>query len=67
MAVGVSAPIARRRSLAGQSGWAGLVHNRKVFAIAVFASLGGLLYGQHYPPQVCKFPTNSTVPMCCRL
>lgn len=34
-----------RRALAGQSGWAGLVHNRRVFAIAVFASLGGLLYG----------------------
>ncbi|KZT37712.1 general substrate transporter [Sistotremastrum suecicum HHB10207 ss-3] len=37
--------LARRRALAGKSGWAGLVHNRKVFAIAVFASLGGLLYG----------------------
>ncbi|KAJ3478600.1 hypothetical protein NLI96_g9641 [Meripilus lineatus] len=35
----------RRKALAGQSGWAGLIHNRKVFAIAVFASLGGLLYG----------------------
>ncbi|KII89985.1 hypothetical protein PLICRDRAFT_174787 [Plicaturopsis crispa FD-325 SS-3] len=35
----------RRRALAGKSGWAGLVHNRKVFAITVFASLGGLLYG----------------------
>ncbi|KZT73597.1 general substrate transporter [Daedalea quercina L-15889] len=35
----------RRRTLAGQSGFAGLVHNRKVFAIAVFASLGGMLYG----------------------
>ncbi|EIW84370.1 general substrate transporter [Coniophora puteana RWD-64-598 SS2] len=29
----------------GRSGWAGLVHNRKVFAVAVFASIGGLLYG----------------------
>ncbi|KAH7925500.1 general substrate transporter [Leucogyrophana mollusca] len=35
----------RRQALAGQSGWAGLVHNRRIFAIAVFASLGGLLYG----------------------
>ncbi|KAG6842307.1 hypothetical protein C0991_010595 [Blastosporella zonata] len=35
----------RRKSLAGKSGWAGLVHNRRIFAIAVFASLGGLLYG----------------------
>ncbi|KAF7374858.1 MFS glucose transporter mfs1 [Mycena sanguinolenta] len=35
----------RRRALAGQSGWAGLVHNRRIFLMAVFASLGGLLYG----------------------
>ncbi|KAG6897046.1 hypothetical protein C0992_004455 [Termitomyces sp. T32_za158] len=35
----------RRRSLAGESGWTGLVRNRRIFAIAVFASLGGLLYG----------------------
>lgn len=35
----------RRKVLSGQSGYAGLVHNRKVFAIAIFASLGGLLYG----------------------
>ncbi|RXW21725.1 hypothetical protein EST38_g4122 [Candolleomyces aberdarensis] len=32
-------------ALAGKSGYAGLVHNRRVFAIAIFASLGGLLYG----------------------
>ncbi|KAI0070423.1 sugar transporter [Panus rudis PR-1116 ss-1] len=43
---GAAAPaFSRRRQLAGSSGWAGLIHNRKVFAIAVFASLGGLLYG----------------------
>ncbi|KAJ8072444.1 hypothetical protein PM082_016003 [Marasmius tenuissimus] len=35
----------RRQALAGESGWAGLVKNRRIFAIAVFASLGGLLYG----------------------
>ncbi|KAF9533820.1 general substrate transporter [Crepidotus variabilis] len=35
----------RRKNLAGASGWAGLVHNARIFAIAVFASLGGLLYG----------------------
>ncbi|KAG6809902.1 hypothetical protein H0H92_014187 [Tricholoma furcatifolium] len=34
-----------RKALAGKSGWAGLVENRRIFAIAVFASLGGLLYG----------------------
>ncbi|KAF8149903.1 general substrate transporter [Crassisporium funariophilum] len=38
--------VTRRKALAGQSGWAGLVHNRKIFAIAVFASLGGL-YGTY--------------------
>ncbi|KAH9838602.1 general substrate transporter [Rhodofomes roseus] len=41
----VVASSSRRRTLAGQSGFAGLVHNRKIFAIAVFASLGGMLYG----------------------
>ncbi|KXN84708.1 High-affinity glucose transporter SNF3 [Leucoagaricus sp. SymC.cos] len=35
----------RRRALAGKSGWVGLLQNRRIFAIAVFASLGGLLYG----------------------
>ncbi|SJL05401.1 probable MFS sugar transporter [Armillaria ostoyae] len=35
----------RRKALAGASGWAGLVHNRRAFFITVFASLGGLLYG----------------------
>ncbi|TFK27138.1 sugar transporter [Coprinopsis marcescibilis] len=42
------APIStstHRKALAGASGWAGLVHNRRVFLIAIFASLGGLLYG----------------------
>ncbi|KAJ7931540.1 hypothetical protein B0H13DRAFT_2247595 [Mycena leptocephala] len=29
----------RRRALAGKSGWAGLVHNRRIFLMAVFASL----------------------------
>ncbi|KAI0685327.1 general substrate transporter [Cytidiella melzeri] len=35
----------RRRALQGQSGWGGLVRNGRIFLIAVFASLGGLLYG----------------------
>jgi len=34
-----------RAAYSAKAGWAGLVHNRKVFAIAIFASLGGLLYG----------------------
>ncbi|KAJ7593224.1 general substrate transporter [Mycena floridula] len=35
----------RRRALAGEGGWNGLIHNRRSLAIAIFASLGGLLYG----------------------
>ncbi|KAF7157451.1 hypothetical protein CNMCM5623_001712 [Aspergillus felis] len=35
----------RRAALKGSSGMAGLVQNRKVFGIALFACLGGLLYG----------------------
>ncbi|KAJ3753535.1 general substrate transporter [Lentinula raphanica] len=45
MAGGTVLNASRRRVLAGESGWKGLVRNRRVFAIAVFASLGGLLYG----------------------
>lgn len=37
--------VHRHKTLAGASGWAGLVRNRKVFSITVFASQGGLLYG----------------------
>ncbi|KAF7424189.1 hypothetical protein PC9H_009492 [Pleurotus ostreatus] len=44
-ATGTSYAATRRKELAGASGWAGLVHNRRVFATSVFASLGGLLYG----------------------
>ncbi|KAG9127799.1 hypothetical protein FRC07_008991, partial [Ceratobasidium sp. 392] len=39
------AALKRRQALAGKSGYAGLVQNSRVFLIAVFASLGGLLYG----------------------
>ncbi|PCH42530.1 general substrate transporter [Wolfiporia cocos MD-104 SS10] len=43
MAGGAIAPTSsRRRTLQGKSGWAGLMHNGRVFAIAIFASLGGL-------------------------
>ncbi|EKM58322.1 uncharacterized protein PHACADRAFT_252546 [Phanerochaete carnosa HHB-10118-sp] len=41
----VAAASSRRKALQGKSGWAGLMHNARVFLIAVFASLGGLLYG----------------------
>ncbi|EAW08376.1 sugar porter family MFS transporter [Aspergillus clavatus NRRL 1] len=40
-----AAAQARRAALRGSSGMAGLVQNRKVFGIAMFACLGGLLYG----------------------
>lgn len=39
------AAAARRQALAGSSGPAALVKNFKVFLIACFACLGGLLYG----------------------
>ncbi|KAK6455969.1 putative sugar transporter, high affinity [Scheffersomyces xylosifermentans] len=42
----VQAVIADRRlQIAGKSGIAGLIQNRRSFFIAVFASLGGLVYG----------------------
>ncbi|KAI6042511.1 general substrate transporter [Pisolithus marmoratus] len=44
MAGGAEFALDRRRALAGKSGWAGLVHNRRIFLITIFASLGGL-YG----------------------
>jgi len=40
-----AAALARRKALAGASGPAALVKNMKVFGIACFACLGGLLYG----------------------
>lgn len=35
----------RRAQFAGPSGVKGLVQNSKIFALAVFASLGGFVYG----------------------
>jgi hypothetical protein len=40
-----SAALERRKILAGGSGPAALIKNIKVFGIACFACLGGLLYG----------------------
>jgi hypothetical protein len=40
-----AAALARRKALVGASGPAALVKNLKVFGIACFACLGGLLYG----------------------
>lgn len=36
---------AKRRQFAGEPGFKGLVSNGRTFAIALFASLGGLVYG----------------------
>lgn len=40
-----SAALEKRKELAGGSGPAALLKNLKVFGIACFACLGGLLYG----------------------
>ena len=40
-----SAALAKRRELSGKTGPLALVSNLKVFGIACFACLGGLLYG----------------------
>lgn len=36
---------AKRRQFAGEPGFKGLISNGRTFAIALFASLGGLVYG----------------------
>lgn len=41
----------RRAQFAGPPGIKGLIQNSNVFAIAVFASLGGLVYGCEYRIQ----------------
>jgi hypothetical protein len=40
------AALLRRQTLMGKSGPAALVKNSKVFMIAMFACIGGLLYGK---------------------
>jgi hypothetical protein len=52
MAGGAAAPIGvydaalhRREALMGKSGPGALVKNGRVFSIALFATIGGLLYG----------------------
>ncbi|KAF5313019.1 hypothetical protein D9619_003853 [Psilocybe cf. subviscida] len=44
-AVALNDHTARRRELAGRSAHAGFTQNRRVFAVTIFASLGGFLYG----------------------
>lgn len=39
------AALQRRMSMMGSSGWTGLIRNLRVFGIASFACIGGLLYG----------------------
>lgn len=40
-----NAASAKRAQVAGKSGVKGLISNGKTFAVALFASLGGLVYG----------------------
>lgn len=40
-----AAALVRRKALSGASGPLALLHNLRVFGIACFACLGGLLYG----------------------
>jgi hypothetical protein len=47
----------RRAQLAGPSGIKGLLSNLRIFAIAVFASLGGFVYG-------CEIPIDSVDYYC---
>lgn len=53
------AALSRRQALMGSSGPAALVKNFKVFSIAMFACIGGLLYGtythlhKHKLLQIC--------------
>jgi hypothetical protein len=44
-AAGFDAALERREALMGKSGPAALVKNFKVFRIALFACIGGILYG----------------------
>lgn len=53
MAGGAGAPVGiydaallRRQAMMGKSGPAALIKNGRVFMIAMFACIGGLLYGQ---------------------
>lgn len=52
---GLTAVSQRRAGLAGPSGIKGLMSNLRIFAIAVFASLGGLVYGCMCPTLI-SFP-----------
>lgn len=46
MGAGAEAVSGKRAELAGNRvGWRGLLSSKKTFAIALFASLGGFVYG----------------------
>lgn len=57
---GLTAISQRRAGLAGPPGIKGLMSNLRIFAIAVFASLGGLVYG-----CTCPVPTIFTCVLFC--
>ncbi|KAG8788322.1 hypothetical protein FRB91_009121 [Serendipita sp. 411] len=41
----------KRKQLGGKSGIPGLIQNKRVFGLTVFASMGGLLYGMYHDLQ----------------
>ncbi|TBU62943.1 hypothetical protein BD310DRAFT_659807 [Dichomitus squalens] len=61
----------RRKNLAGPSSWAGLLANARVFALAIFASLGGLAQPVCHPRSPGKRSTDVefslVMPECCRV
>lgn len=62
-------PLSQRRAqLAGPSGIKGLISNYRIFAIAVFASLGGFVYGctscQKTGVEDLKLMTTKTIREC---
>ncbi|KAG9050813.1 hypothetical protein FS842_011301, partial [Serendipita sp. 407] len=45
----------KRKQLGGKSGIPGLIQNKRVFGLTVFASMGGLLYGMYRDLQCYSF------------
>lgn len=64
MVAGAAAPgfydaaLLRRQALMGASGPAALIKNGRVFAIAMFACIGGLLYGKSHLPSQTHISAN---------
>lgn len=50
-----NAVSAKRAQIAGKSGIKGLISNGKTFSVALFASLGGLVYGCEYEYRLSEW------------